>query len=379
MDERARSTTNKLPSVEASMDQEVLRRRTLLLSVVESLHREQGPSAAADIRLINTSLYHLAYTLNVESSSFTDTVVRVSHTGQPTVFKPDTEFSLTLLQPYKFDPGGVLAVHMEAGVPSEDKVLQLAALGLRRLRTGLKIIAQLQSVDENESVAYTTNSKAQGATVAEPGDSDTWNLVDPLRQQTAVNAPKTPNPQGIRHWEHRSVLPSRAMDPSSAQHIRPDPGRPEGNRWNPPGGGPPDDDNPGDEGGPPIGRSVHPGCPPVGPGGGYPERGWPSNGPPRPGPPDGGAPPVGANEVPDGLGQREAYYEPKFKLEFRPSDLPEYDGSDNAFVSWTEDLDRYATGSHRMREQLAFAATMRFTKHAGIWVAKSAQRYEDTS
>ncbi|KAF9504483.1 hypothetical protein BS47DRAFT_1368753 [Hydnum rufescens UP504] len=98
MDERARSTTNELPSVEASMDQEVLRRRTLLLSVVESLRWEQGPSAAADIRLINTSLYHLPYTLDVESSSFTDTVVQVSRTGQPTVFKPDTEFSLTLLQ-----------------------------------------------------------------------------------------------------------------------------------------------------------------------------------------------------------------------------------------------------------------------------------------
>ncbi|KAF9511137.1 hypothetical protein BS47DRAFT_1395403 [Hydnum rufescens UP504] len=184
MDERARSTTNELPSVEASMDQEVLHRRTLLLSVVESLCREQGPSAAADIRLINTSLYHLAYTLDVELSSFTNTVVRVSRTGQPTVFKPDMEFSLTLLQcgqilqdtaaeiakhyfvsdpdPYKFDPGGVLAVHMEAGVPSEDKVLQLAALGLHWLRTGLKIIAQLQSVNKNESVAYTTNSKAQG-------------------------------------------------------------------------------------------------------------------------------------------------------------------------------------------------------------------------
>ncbi|KAF9504437.1 hypothetical protein BS47DRAFT_1368789 [Hydnum rufescens UP504] len=64
--------------------------------------------------------------------------------------------------PYKFDPGGVLAVHMEAGVPSEDKVLQLAALGLHWLCTGLKIIAQLQSVDESELVAYTTNSKAQG-------------------------------------------------------------------------------------------------------------------------------------------------------------------------------------------------------------------------
>ncbi|KAF9516609.1 hypothetical protein BS47DRAFT_1360252 [Hydnum rufescens UP504] len=165
MDERARSTTNKIPSAEASMDQE-------------------GPSAVADIRLINTSLYHLAYILDIESSSFTDTVVRVSHMGQPTVFKPDMEFSLTLLQcgqilqdtaakiakhyfvsdpdPYKFDLGGVLAVHMEAGVPLEDKVLQLAALGLCRLRTGLKIIAQLQSVDESESVAYTTNSKAQG-------------------------------------------------------------------------------------------------------------------------------------------------------------------------------------------------------------------------
>ncbi|KAF9511611.1 hypothetical protein BS47DRAFT_1363741 [Hydnum rufescens UP504] len=176
MDERARSTTNKPLTAEASMDQEILHQ--------QNLTAEQGPSAVADICLINMSLYHLVYILDIESSSFTDTIIQVSHMGQPTVFKPDTEFSLMLLQcgqilqdtaaeitkhyfvsdpdPYKFNPGGVLAVHMEVGVPSEDKVLQLAALGLCWLCTGLKIIAQLQSVDESELVAYTTNSKAQG-------------------------------------------------------------------------------------------------------------------------------------------------------------------------------------------------------------------------
>ncbi|KAF9517093.1 hypothetical protein BS47DRAFT_1359856 [Hydnum rufescens UP504] len=181
---RARSTTNKSLTNENSVDQELLHRRTLLALVADSIQREQGPSAAANVCLINTSLYHLAYNLDVESSSFTSTVIRVSCTGHPTVFKPDTEFCLTLLQcgqilqdtavemakhyflldpdPYKFNPGGMLAVHMSAGASSEDKVLQLAALALRQLCTGLKIIAQLQSVDENESVAYTTNSKAQG-------------------------------------------------------------------------------------------------------------------------------------------------------------------------------------------------------------------------
>ncbi|KAF9512224.1 hypothetical protein BS47DRAFT_1394365 [Hydnum rufescens UP504] len=184
LNEQARSMTNESLTNENSVDQELLRRRTLLALVADSIQREQGPSAAADVRLINTSLYHLAYNLDVESSSFTSTIICVSCTGHPTVFKPDMEFSLTLLQcgqilqdtaaemakhyflsdpdPYKFDPGGMLAVHMNAGVSSEDKVLQLATLALRQLCTGLKIIAQLQSVDENESVAYTMNSKAQG-------------------------------------------------------------------------------------------------------------------------------------------------------------------------------------------------------------------------
>ncbi|KAF9508815.1 hypothetical protein BS47DRAFT_1397429 [Hydnum rufescens UP504] len=71
-------------------------------------------------------------------------------------------YFLSISDPYKFDPGDILAIHLEAGVASEDKVSQLAALGLRQLRTGLKIITQIQSVEENESVAYTTNSRAQG-------------------------------------------------------------------------------------------------------------------------------------------------------------------------------------------------------------------------
>ena len=62
-----------------------------------------------------------------------------------------------------------------------------------------------------------------------------------------------------------------------------------------------------------------------------------------------------------------AYYEPKFKLEFRLNDLPEYDGSDNAYVAWTEELDRYAAGGALMRKQLPFAAVMRFTKQADVW------------
>jgi hypothetical protein len=63
----------------------------------------------------------------------------------------------------------------------------------------------------------------------------------------------------------------------------------------------------------------------------------------------------------------DSYYEPKFKLEFRLNDLPEYDGSDSAFITCTEDLDHYMAGSQHMREQLAFMATMQFTKHTDPW------------
>jgi hypothetical protein len=68
------------------------------VTVAESIHHEQGPSAATDVRLINTHLYHLAYILNVKSPSFTSMVVWISQAGQPTVYKPNGEFSLTLLQ-----------------------------------------------------------------------------------------------------------------------------------------------------------------------------------------------------------------------------------------------------------------------------------------
>ncbi|KAF9503615.1 hypothetical protein BS47DRAFT_1402250 [Hydnum rufescens UP504] len=368
-------------------------------------------SAAADVRLINTLLYHLAYNLDVESSSFTSTVVRVSRTGHPTVFKPDMEFCLTLLQcgqilqdtaaemakhyflsdpdPYKFHPGGMLAVHMSAGVSSEDKVLQLAALALRWLRTRLKIIAQLQSVDENESVAYTTNSKAQGyvtgivndpprvasplAAYSVPERGLLWRnqeipmpgtLANPLRQQVLANSTRMTGIQGSESRDYRSEPPPRPVDTPLAPRAPSDHRRPEGTHWNPPDGGPPDGDDSGNRDGPPGGRFPHQGRPPMGPGGGYPDRGWPNNGPPGPGPPDRGPPAVG---IDDAARQREAYYEPKFKLEFQPNDLPEYDGLDNAFVTWTEDLDCYTTGSCRMREQLAFATTMRFTKHADVW------------
>jgi hypothetical protein len=64
----------------------------------------------------------------------------------------------------------------------------------------------------------------------------------------------------------------------------------------------------------------------------------------------------GPVEVPYNLASY--YYEPKFKMEFCPSDLPEYDGSNNAFIAWTKDLNCYAAGSKRMCEQLAYATSM---------------------
>ncbi|KAF9509112.1 hypothetical protein BS47DRAFT_1365509 [Hydnum rufescens UP504] len=154
------------------------------MSMANSIHHEQGGNAAADVCMINTSLYHFSFILNVELSAFTDTIVWVAWAGQPIVYKPDVEFPLTLLHcgqivqdavaeiakhyflsnpnPFKFDPGGVLAIHLEAGVPSQECVTQLAALALHHLCTGLKVIAQLQSVDNNELVAYTMSSRAQG-------------------------------------------------------------------------------------------------------------------------------------------------------------------------------------------------------------------------
>ncbi|KAF9520800.1 hypothetical protein BS47DRAFT_1357197 [Hydnum rufescens UP504] len=107
----------------------------------------------------------------MESSTFTNTIVWVAQAGQPIIYKPDVGFQLTLLHcgqivqdaaaeiakhyflsnpdPYKFDPGGVLAIHLKAGVPSQERVTQLAALTLHHLHTGLKVIAQLQSIDDN--------------------------------------------------------------------------------------------------------------------------------------------------------------------------------------------------------------------------------------
>ncbi|KAF9504274.1 hypothetical protein BS47DRAFT_1368912 [Hydnum rufescens UP504] len=74
-------------------------------------------------------------------------------------------YFLTVLDPYQFDPSNVLSIHLEAGVASENKVSQLSALALCRLCSGLKVIAQIQSIDKSESVAYTTNSNAQGYVV----------------------------------------------------------------------------------------------------------------------------------------------------------------------------------------------------------------------
>jgi hypothetical protein len=63
------------PAVESHRDPEVLHHKALLVTVVKSICQEQGPSAAANICLINMHLYHLAYILDVESPSFTSTVM----------------------------------------------------------------------------------------------------------------------------------------------------------------------------------------------------------------------------------------------------------------------------------------------------------------
>ncbi|KAF9513207.1 hypothetical protein BS47DRAFT_1393456 [Hydnum rufescens UP504] len=198
--EGTQSSSNEACASAQPVDQEMLHCRALLVSIANSVRCEQGTNAAADMCLINTSLYHLAYNLDIESLTFTNTIVRVDCPGQPTVYKPNVEFCLTLLQcghilqdsaaemakhyfltvldPYLFDPGNVLSIHLEAGVASENKVSQLAALALHRLCSGLKVIAQIQSVDENESVAYTTNSNAQG--YATRVLEDTSRTVSPL-------------------------------------------------------------------------------------------------------------------------------------------------------------------------------------------------------
>jgi hypothetical protein len=182
--------------------------------------------------------------------------------------------------------------------------------------------------------------------------------VDPLQQQALANSSKTPNHGTAGYQGHDAKPPSQpgGQFPSGFNHsghyVAHTP------HWNPPGGEPPDDGEPGSVGGPLGGGPAPPGRPSGGPGDGYPGRGAPYGGAPEPGPPGGGAlPPRPGGPFGEPLSPN-AYYKLKFKLEFHPSDLPEYDRSDGAFVSWTEDLDHYAARSQRMCEQLAFAATM---------------------
>jgi hypothetical protein len=147
--EDPRMSIHETPANEGSKDPEITCHRALLASVAEFIHCDQGPS---NIHLINTHLFHLVYVLDMESPSFTSMVMHVSWAGQPMVYKPNGEFSPTLLQcrqilqdtsakllrhyfltnsdPYKYDPGGVLAVHLETGVSSEVKVAQLVTLAL---------------------------------------------------------------------------------------------------------------------------------------------------------------------------------------------------------------------------------------------------------
>ncbi|KAF9506941.1 hypothetical protein BS47DRAFT_1399057 [Hydnum rufescens UP504] len=270
--EGTQSLSNEARVSAQPVDQEMLHCRALLVSIADSVRHEQGTNTAADMHLINTSLYHLAYNLDVESLAFTNTIVQMDCPGQPTVYKPNVEFHLTLLQcgqilqdftaemakhyfltvldPYLFDPGNVLSIPLEAGVASENKVSQLVALALCRLRSGLKVITQIQSVDENESVAYMTNSNAQGYTTRVL--EDTSRTVSPLAVYSVH--------ENELAWHNQEAPTPRTL-------------------------------------------------------------------------------------VSD----------------------KEYDRSDNSFVTWTEDLDRYAAGSQHMCEQLAFVATMRFTKHADVW------------
>jgi hypothetical protein len=150
------------------------------------------------------------------------------------VYKPDPEFCLTLLQcgqilqdsaaemmkyyslsdpdPYKFDPGGVLAVHMEAGVSSEEKAIQLISLALHRLGTGLKVIAQIQSVNENESIAYTMNSKAQGYVSK---------VVDGQPRAPLPLAAYSRQGQGLTWWVQEALMPGTIASNEGTQLLHP--------------------------------------------------------------------------------------------------------------------------------------------------------------
>ncbi|KAF9515289.1 hypothetical protein BS47DRAFT_1391815 [Hydnum rufescens UP504] len=257
------------------------------------------------------------------------------------------------------------------------------------------VVAQIQSIDKNESVAYTTNSNAQGyvtrvledtprtvsplaaysghenelawrnqeaitpgTLVSDEGTQLPWPRfetrhpcpsVDPLWQMAQTNhlsAPRAPRTESHDYRTETTLWPITL--PPTGHMLSLHEGSDE-RRWNPQGGGPPDD-----EWVKPRRKRVT-------------WRGAPDSGPLGPGPPGGGLMPVSITSPPEGPYNLNAYYELKFKLKFRPNDLPEYDGSDNSFVAWTEDLDRYAAGSQCMHEQLAFVATMRFTKHADVW------------
>jgi hypothetical protein len=138
--ERTRSSTCKDAANDSIADQEARNHLSSLVAVVKSIWCEKSPSSTANVQLINTSLYHPAHNLNVGSPSFTSTVVHVAHMGLPVVYKPKAEFHLTLLQcgqiledsaakitkhysltdldPYKFDPGGILTLVSHLSLPN---------------------------------------------------------------------------------------------------------------------------------------------------------------------------------------------------------------------------------------------------------------------
>lgn len=236
---------------------EQLQRKHLHASIIESMRRESGPGLASDTRTINQYLPILVYGVDTESDEFIKTITRVSRPGNSPLYKPSTDFCLALLQcgtivqdsaaeiaryhgvpvsePYVFDPGDSFAVHMEAGLSSENQVAQLVALALRRLRTGIRIISQVQQSSDATSIAYTTNSRVQTDVrnvIARAPDSPSakyttaqaelnWRGAEMPTPQTRLSSEGTqiPRPRFNVNRPRPSVDPVRAQE--LAPHVTP--------------------------------------------------------------------------------------------------------------------------------------------------------------
>ena len=150
---------SRVPSRSGSPNNELSTHTYLRTAITDSLRRENGLTVATDVRAINEHLNYLLYVIDIEGDEFTSSITRVAQPNQPVVFRPSSDFVMTLshcgyivqdaaaetarhylipvTDPFLFDLGSLVLHNLEIGASSVEKVLQLAALGLRRLRAGV--------------------------------------------------------------------------------------------------------------------------------------------------------------------------------------------------------------------------------------------------